>query len=297
MMQKILVTGANGLVGQSLVRLLLAKGYTVIAIGKGPSRLHITDPALEYFAVDITHPFEAQQVIASKLPDCIVHCAAMTQVDDCEKLQKEAHSLNVEATARLLLDAEQYSRFFILLSTDFVFDGQQGMYAEPDPVNPISWYGHTKMEAEAVAETAEIPWAIIRTCLVYGEQVESGRNNLFTWVRENLKAGKPIKVVDDQWRTPTWVEDLVQGIELVIAKQATGTWHISGEEVFTPYQMALSAADYFGWDKTGITPVTAATFTQPGKRPARTGFTIEKAKNELGYKPGTFLQNIRHLKG
>lgn len=297
MMQKILVTGANGMVGQSLVRLLLAKGYAVIALGKGPSRLNISAPALEYFPVDITHPFEAQAVIAAKSPDCIVHCAAMTQVDDCEKLQKEAHSLNVEATARLLLDAEQYSRFFILLSTDFVFDGQQGRYAEHDPVNPISWYGHTKIEAEAVTETAEIPWAIIRTCLVYGEQVESGRNNLFTWIRENLKAGKPIKVVDDQWRTPTWVEDLVQGIELVIAKQATGTWHISGDEIFTPYQMAITVADHFGWDKTGITPVTASTFTQPGKRPERTGFTIEKAKKDLGYSPGKFLQNIRHLKG
>lgn len=297
MMNKILITGANGMVGQSLARLLLAKGYTVFGLGKGPSRLSIEHPSFSYFQADISHPFEAQQVIASQLPDCIVHCAAMTQVDDCERLQKEAHSLNVEATARLLLDAEMYSRFFIFLSTDFVFDGRQGMYAEADPVNPVSWYGHTKIEAEAVTETAEIPWAIIRTCLVYGEQVEAGRNNLFTWLRENLHANKPIKVVNDQWRTPTWVEDLTRGIELVISKKATGTWHISGDELYTPYQMAIAAADYFGWNKTMITPVTAETFSQPGKRPARTGFTIDKAKKELGFIPGSFKSNLSNLKG
>ncbi|ULQ53771.1 SDR family oxidoreductase [Flavihumibacter fluvii] len=296
-MQKVLITGANGFVGQSLVRLLLTKGYSVIALGKGPSRLSVTHPSLQYFSVDITHPFEAQQVISHEQPDCIVHCAAMTQVDDCELLEKEAHSMNVEATARLLLDAESHSRFFILLSTDFVFDGLQGMYTEEDSVNPVSWYGHTKMEAEAITETAEIPWAIIRTCLVYGEKVENGRNNLFTWLRENLEAQKPVKVVDDQWRTPTWVEDLAIGIELVIAKKAAGLWHISGEDQYTPYQMAVVAADHFGWDKSLIERVTADTFTQAGKRPARTGFNINKAKKELGFSPGSFLQNLQHLQG
>jgi dTDP-4-dehydrorhamnose reductase len=295
-MKKILVTGANGFVGQSLVKCLLAKGHTVIAIGKGPCRITISHPSLIYYAADLTHPFEAQQVITREQPQVILHCAALTQADDCELLQQEAHVINVEATARLLLDAELHGCFFILLSTDFVFDGQKGLYSETDAVNPISWYGHTKVEAEAITETAETAWAIIRTCLVYGEQIPAGRQNIFSWIKSNLSANKPIKVVDDQWRTPTWVQDLATGVEMVIARQATGVWHLSGADYLSPYQMATTMADYFEWDSRLIERVNAGTFSQPAKRPAKTGFDISKAKTELGFSPGSFINNLQQLK-
>ncbi|MBZ5856379.1 SDR family oxidoreductase [Flavihumibacter profundi] len=296
-MQKIVITGANGMVGQNLVQILLKKGYTVVALGKGDQRFKVQSDQFSYYSADLTHPFEVQSILAKEQPDCIVHCAAMTQVDDCELNQKEAHALNVEATARLLLDAEAYSKFFVFLSTDFVFDGETGLYSETDPVKPISWYGQTKVEAEAIVETAEIPWAIIRTCLVYGLPVEAGRQNLFSWVKSSLETGKAIKVVDDQWRTPTWVQDLVNGIVLVIEQKATGIWHLSGEDLLTPYQMAHAIAEKFNLDKSLIERVTANNFSQPGKRPARTGFTIEKAKTRLGYAPGDFRNNLDRLKG
>lgn len=291
-MGKILVTGANGLVGRSLVLLLLQKGYQVIAVGRGDSRLGLKDPNLNYYSADITHPFELQMVMEKELPDIVVHSAAMTQVDDCELHRNEAHAANVEATARLLLDAESFSKFFIFLSTDFVFDGGKGMYTETDPENPISWYGNTKLEAEAIVQTAEMPWAIVRTCLVYGSQVEAGRHNIFSWVRESLSNGKPIKVVDDQWRTPTWVEDLAAGIVLVIERKAAGLWHISGADKWTPFRMANAIAGRFGYDPGLISRVTADSFSQPGKRPLLTGFNISKVKNELGYSPGTFEENL-----
>lgn len=284
-MDKILVTGANGMVGQALVRLLSAKGYEVIATGKGPWRSPLRGDQVRYFEADITHPFQMQEIMAREKPAIVVHGAAMTQVDDCELKQNEAHSVNVEATARLLLDAEEYSRFFIFLSTDFVFDGTRGMYQENDAVNPVCWYGQTKVEAEAIVHTAEIPWAIVRTCLVYGPKETGGRHNLYSWVRESLENGKPIKVVDDQWRTPTYVEDLAAGIELVIRKKSTGIWHISGKDQVTPYGMAMKIAGTSGLDSALITRVNADTFIQPGKRPAKTGFDISKSSGELGFEP------------
>jgi dTDP-4-dehydrorhamnose reductase len=296
-MEKILVTGANGLVGQQLVKLLLQNEYKVVAVGKGPSRLSSAPPLLNYYSADITHPFELQQILKSELPDVVVHAAAMTQVDECEQRQKEAHSLNVEATARLLLDAETYSNFFLFLSTDFVFDGEKGMYSEEDEVNPISWYGHTKVEAEAVVHTSEIPFAIVRTCLVYGPAEPGGRNNIYSWVKNSLSTGKQIQVVDDQWRTPTSVEDLAKGILLIIKKRATGIWHLSGKDRTTPYGMAITIAELYGYDKALIERVTAASFTQPGKRPAKTGFNISKAVNEIGFDPDTITANLEKLKG
>jgi len=287
-MEKILVTGANGFVGQHLIMVLAERGYQVIATGRGASRLPVNETQVRYYEADISHPFQLQQIIEQEKPEIVVHSAAMSQVDECEQRQKEAHSINVEATTRLLLDAEENSRFFIFLSTDFVFDGEKGHYTEEDDVNPISWYGHTKLEAEAVVQTAEIPWAIVRTCLVYGIAPEGGRSSIFSWIKTSLQEGKSIKVVDDQYRTPTYVNDLATGIVLLIEQRKTGIWHISGEETYTPYKMAEAIAEKGGWNKNLIERVTADTFKQVGKRPAKTGFDISKAKKELGYQPGSF---------
>ncbi len=292
---KVLVTGANGMVGQSLIRLLLQQGYTVIGTGRGERRSMVQDPNLHYYAADITHPFDLQLVLQKELPEVVVHAAAMAGVDDCERLRNEAHAINVEATARLLLDAETYSKYFVFLSTDFVFDGQQGMYREDADPNPISWYGQTKLEAEAVVQTAEIPWAIVRTCLVYGKKPEGGRDNLYGWVLNSLRAGKAIQVVDDQWRTPTWVEDLSTGIALLIGRRATGIWHLSGPDRWTPYRMALEIAALHGLPSELISRVTATEFSQPGRRPPLTGFNISKARRELHYTPGALLDNLRRL--
>ena len=111
-MEKILVTGANGFVGQELVQVLVKRGHTVIATGKGPTRLQEEIKGVRYYAADITHPFELQAIIESEKPTAIVHCAAMSQVDECEQKQKEAHNINVEAPARLVLDAEEHNCFF-----------------------------------------------------------------------------------------------------------------------------------------------------------------------------------------
>jgi dTDP-4-dehydrorhamnose reductase len=115
------------------------------------------------------------------------------------------------------------------------------------------------------------------------------------WVRDSLRAGKEIKVVNDQFRTPTLAEDLAQGCWLAAKHNATGIYHISGRELLTPYQMALQVADYFGLDAALIEKVDASPFTQPAKRPARTGFIITKAEQELGYQPHSFTEGIALL--
>src|SRR5262245_15773221 len=118
-MIKILVTGANGLLGQHLVKQLLEAGYVVVATGKGPSRLALQHENLRYYDADITGDFELQAVLAAETPEVVIHAAAITQVDDCQLQQDRCYAVNTEATARLLLDAETYSKHFIFLSTDF----------------------------------------------------------------------------------------------------------------------------------------------------------------------------------
>ncbi len=295
-MKKVLITGANGLLGQHLVKQLLQSNYEVIATGKGEQRIVIKDnPFFTYHKVDITEGFELNKILKRERPDAVVHAAAMTQIDDCEQQPELCEKVNVQGTAQVLYDAEAYCKHFIYVSTDFVFDGVKGNYKETDELNPVSFYGFTKMQAESMVEASEIPWAIVRTCLVYGNTIEGTRSNIVSWVKNSLQEGKKIKVVCDQVRTPTFVEDLAKGIELVIAKRATGIYHISGRDVLTPYDMALHTAECFNLDKNLIEKTDASSFKQPAKRPPKTGFNISKACTELGFEPIGFCEAIQKV--
>lgn len=286
--------------GQHLVDVLLRNGYPVIATGRGPCRLPFTasvDRLFSYHEADLTSSYAMENILTTKQPDVVVHAGAMTQVDDCEKQQNVCFEVNVQATAHLLLLAEQYAKHFIFISTDFVFNGEAGNYREDDMPKPVSWYGFTKVQAESTVETSEIPWCIVRTCLVYGNTLAGTRNNIINWVKENLEQGREIKVVSDQVRTPTYVEDLATGVMLIIRKKATGIFHISGKDVLTPYDMALATADHLHLDKQLIKRVDASIFSQPAKRPLKTGFNISKAREELGFEPVSFQEGMmRSLK-
>lgn len=292
---KILVTGANGLLGQHLVALLLAKGHEVVALGRGSSRLPFDPSVYAYYNVDIATELSVHEVFSKERPEIVVHGAAMTQVDECEQNQEMCERINVQGTSHVVLSAETFSRHLIYISTDFVFDGEKGNYSEEDDAGPVNWYGFTKMQAESLIETCDMPWTIVRTCLVYGNALTGTRPNIISWVKDNLSAGKPIRVVSDQVRTPTYVEDLAAGILLIIEQSAEGTFHISGKDVLTPYDMAIKTAEYFNLDKSLMTKVDASVFSQPGRRPLKTGFDISKARTQLGYDPVSFEDAIARM--
>ena len=183
------------------------------------------------------------------------------------------------------------------VSTDFVFNGLNGPYKETDETGPVNYYGSSKLAAEKSVTEGNLQCSIVRTVLVFGNILVGNRSNVISWVQENLENNKPIKVVSDQWRTPTYVADLVKGILLALQKKATGIYHISGEEGMSPYDMATATADYLHLDKSLITKVDASIFTQPAQRPLRTGFIIDKAKQELGFKPLSFKDALQQMLG
>ena len=292
-MNSVLITGVNGLLGSYLAPYLLSAGYRVIGIGKGACRLNLAaNDKFVYHEIDITHDFKLQQLMASEKPEVVVHAAAITQVDECQLNQENCEEVNVRGTATVLLNAEEFCRHFIFISTDFVFDGEQGNYSEDNHLNPVSWYGFTKVQAESIVESSDMNWSIVRTCLVYGNTPEGGRNNIVNWVKDSLEQHKSINVVNDQVRTPTFAGDLAKGIEAIIQKKLTGIFHISGEEVLTPYEMAMKTADYLKLDAKLINEVNASVFSQPAKRPLKTGFDISKAKAELGFEPVRFGKGL-----
>jgi len=290
---KILLTGANGFLGHYLTGQLLQKGYEVIATGKGECRLPFKDHKnFRYISMDFTEPFEVHDVFEKYTPEVVVHAGALSRVDECEKNQWEAYKANVEGTITMLINAEAQRSFFIFISTDFIFDGAKGMYKEEDDPGPVNFYGKTKREAEEAVMEYEHDWAIVRTILVYGDPL-SGKDNILTNTRKKLEKGEEYKVVSDQLRTPTYVEDLASAIVSVIERKATGIYHIGGAEIVSPYQMACAVADHLKLDRSLIKEATEANFSQPAKRPLKTGFNIDKAKKKLGYSPISFSEGLQ----
>jgi dTDP-4-dehydrorhamnose reductase len=290
---KILITGTNGFLGHYLVGQLLKKGHHVIATSKGECRLpFIGNKNFEYVTMDFTDPFVVHDVFEKYKPEAVIHSGAMSKPDECELQQWQAYVTNVEGTITMLLNAEEQKSFFLFVSTDFVFDGERGMYAEEDKPSPVNFYGKTKLEAEDAVKEYEHGWAIARTVLVYGKP-PAGRSTILSIVKDKLEKGEEYSVVDDQVRTPTYVEDLAAGIISIIEKKANGIYHLSGNNVLTPYEMACKTADYLGLNKSFIKKVTAASFTQPARRPPKTGFVIDKAKKRLGFNPLSFDEGLK----
>lgn len=292
-MKKVLITGSNGLLGQKLVKLISENpNYQLLATARGADRLG-SDDKYKYAELDITDQASVDKLLSEFNPDFIIHTAAMTNVDQCESDREGCTLLNVEATRYLVEAAEKNNAFFIHLSTDFIFDGTKGPLLEEDVPNPISFYGQSKLDAENIVTASKLRWAIVRTVLVYGIVKDMSRTNIVLWVKKSLEDKKTINVVDDQWRTPTLAEDLAMGCFLIMEKEATGVFNISGKDLLTPYEMAIQTADFFSLDKQYINKADSSTFTQPAKRPPRTGFIIEKAQTVLGYQPHSFVEGIK----
>jgi dTDP-4-dehydrorhamnose reductase len=292
---KILVTGSNGLLGQKLVAMLdKDPGVTLIATARNATKFLLARG--KFMELDVSDKVQVDKVIAETRPDVVIHTAAMTQVDQCETDRDACWVQNVNAVEYVANACALYGTRLIHLSTDFIFDGTHGPLDESAKPNPISHYGRSKLAGEEVVMKSKTDWAILRTVLVYGITRGMSRSNIVLWVKKSLEEGKSISVVNDQWRTPTLAEDLAMGCVLAAKKAAKGIYHISGDEMMTPYDIAIRTANFFGLDKTLIKETDSTKFTQPAKRPPRTGFIIEKAKQDLGYKPHTFEEGLALIK-
>lgn len=289
---KILITGANGFVGNYLSRQLLQEGFHVIATGRGANRLVLQETVrFQYCPLDFTNKEQVHMVFDQFQPDFVVHAGAMSRPDECEENKQKAFEINVSGTENLLHASAFRKTFFIFLSTDFIFSGNKLFLKEDDESGPVNYYGETKVLAESLVQQYQGEFAIVRTILVYGKPL-SGRSNILTIVKDKLERGEAYHVYDDQQRTPTYIEDLISAIVAVIKKRAAGIFHIGGKDLLTPFQMAEKVATCFGLDRSLLIKETRESFSQPALRPLLTGFDISKAIKELNYKPVSFDEGL-----
>ena len=289
---KLVITGSNGLLGQKIVNQCLKHGIDFIATSKGENR-NSNCPLNKYRNLDVCDKEAVFHCLDTIRPTHVIHTAAMTNVDQCELNPTDCQEINVVATQNLWLASTQLGIHFQLLSTDFVFDGLTGNYTEEDKPNPLSVYAKSKVDAEKLLlESSNLNWSIVRTIIVYGQGENLSRTNIICWAKEALAKKQPMKIIDDQYRAPTWADDLAWACIRICALDKKGIYHISGPETMSVFDIVTRVANYYSLDTSSIERTDSSTLNQPAKRPPRTGFNLTKAKTELGYSPKTLEETL-----
>lgn len=259
----ILVTGAQGMVGSRVVARLAAEGDQVVGVGRAE--------------LDLTQPQRIAALLAELKPDGIIHCAAMTDVDGCERDAEMAWAVNVSAVAALARSKARLTA----LSTDYVFDGDKGDYSEDDAPNPRSVYARTKRAGEEAALLVSKDRAVCRVAVIYSGY-KTAKRSYAVAAAEALLAGKPVKAFIDQTVSPTLADNAAQLCIGVHRSGEQGVFHCAGASQVTRLQFVKALARKLGADEALIEPVQLADLKLPAPRPLRCGLRVEKVQRLLG---------------
>jgi len=294
---RIFITGSNGFLAQKFTEIVKEKNlpYTLLGFSKSNNR----NPYLkdeEFVQADLLNTEQLLATLTEFKPTHILHTAAITSVEGCEENKDLAYETNVLLTQQLADFANTRTCHFTFISTDFVFDGKNGPYAEDDETHPLNEYGRTKVLAEQYLLTKDYEASILRTILVYGATPDQGRSNLVLWAKKQLENKQAIRVVSDQWRMPTWVDDLAKACLLSIEKRAKGVFHISGPELMSIEEAVFKIAKEYNLDQALISSIKAAEIGQDSNRPRKTGFVLEKSSSVLNFQPTSFVVSLQKIK-
>jgi dTDP-4-dehydrorhamnose reductase len=240
-MTKVLITGASGLVGARTTQLLNKEFDWLTPTSK---------------KLDITNNKSVTNYFSANTFDLVLHLAAYTNVEMAEKNQELCHKINVLGTDYLFSASQQKNIPFILISTDFVFDGRDKLYDEDHPTNPLSYYGQTKEQAEKIVKNTG---TVLRLSYPYGISPASKLDFVRTIINL-LKKNVQIKAVQDSLFTPTFLDDIAFQIKYFIKNPKKGIYHISGSQALSPYQAFLEIAKIFNLNQDLITPVKFANY-------------------------------------
>ena len=277
---RILVTGSNGLLGTKLLeQLLAAGGDEPLAASRGERANGYLGP-LPFWRLDVADPEAVGPVLDEGRPDAVVHTAAMTNVDGCERERDEASSTNADGAGNVARACAARGVHLVHLSTEYVFDGTSGPYFEDDPTNPLGWYAKTKHEGELAVREAGGSWAIARTTILYG-YAPHVRANFVLWLVGKLQDGERVRIVDDQIGSPTLADNLAEMTLALARGRATGVFNTVGASVLSRYDFARLAAETFGLDPTLIDPISTSALQQPAPRPLRAGLRMDRFRSRF----------------
>ena len=284
---KILITGGSGLLGGKVAELAQARGYEVFS-----GYAHNAPGSGKAVKFDLLDGQGISETITRIKPEVIIHSAALTDVDRCERERELAYKMNFEGTRIISEVSKQIGSFLIYISTDYVFNGSRGMYREDDSPNPLSYYGLTKLLGEQFCDHG----CIARSCVVYGSRPAIGKVNFALWIINSLKANQPIHVVTDQFITPTLNSNLAAMVLEVGERQLNGTYHLAGASRISRYDFARTVARMLDLDLSLLSPCRMEDMKWAAKRPRDSSLDTSKAAKHLEEKPLSSEEAMQRLK-
>ncbi len=290
---RLLVVGASGLLGskvytQAGAEYRVSGSYNPEVDGKSSWRLE---------PLDIGSKDEVERLFEKTRPDVVVLCAAMTNVDACEKLPLAANRVNATGPELVARSCKKAGARLVHVSTDYVFDGAKTRrYTEEDMPRPISVYGQSKLSGEkAVLRT--LPDAVVaRPAVLYGWNPLEDKDNFVTWVLKKLRAGQRATLFEDQWISPTFADDLARTLLELAARDVKGVWHVSGPDCLDRPACGRMIAEAFGLDAKLVQPVPSSSVSLPAKRPRYSCLDVTKAERLLNRRMMPFEEGLRAMR-
>lgn len=287
-MKRLLLTGANGLLGSKVVK-LAQQCFEVV-----PTH-HTRSLLTGSVRLNVANGVEVLKVVARLKPDVLVHVAAETRVDHCEKNREEAWRVNAEGTKNIAMACRKIKSKLIYVSTDYVFDGEKGLYVESDKPNPVNYYGLTKLRGEEFVKENCQNHVVARTSVLYGWH--SMKTNFALWVIESLRRGESITVVNDHYNSPTLAENLAGALVEMAKQDMRGFFHTAGNERISRYEFAVKIAKTFGLDESMIKPVKMNELSMwIARRPRDSSLCIDKVQKRLEKKFMSVEESLRTMK-
>jgi dTDP-4-dehydrorhamnose reductase len=288
---KILVTGASGLLGSKVAELAFSEGYEVYS-AYNQHTINYGSPV----KMDLTDLDSCRRVFENARPEAVVHSAALTYVDLCEVEKEKAWRINVYGTELIARLCKEFNCFMVFISTDYVFNGEKGLYSEEDQPDPINYYGYTKLKAEEAVRSILNDYCIVRTSVIFGSKPAAGKINFALWVLESLKQKRRINVVIDQINSPTLNTNLAEAMLEILDRKLMGLYHIAGATPISRYDFACLLAEEFKLEKELIQPTTSDKINWVAKRPKNASLNVAKTQRSLKKKPLNIRDAIRILR-
>ena len=287
-MEKVLITGASGLLGGKLVN-VLSKLYEVIPTHRTEA-LHPNS-----IRMNISDRDEVFNVLSQLHPDTVIHTAAETNVDKCETNKEWAWNVNAAGTRNIAEACSKIGAKLVYISTDYVFDGEKGLYSEEDEANPINYYGVTKLKGEDFVKQFCEDFIITRTSVLYGWHHK--KLNFATWVIDSLRSRRRISVAEDHYNSPTLADDLAEMIRRLVRSNASGVYHTAGGQRVSRYNLALKIAEIFDLNTSFLEPVKMSNLKAwVAKRPRDSSLSLEKIRKEVGIEPLSLDEALKKMR-
>lgn len=297
---KLLIIGASGVLGSRLYNDAIKKKWNVMGT-------YCSHECGGLYHLDVRDKGSMEKAFNFFRPDVVIMAGGITNVDLCTLKPKLAEGVNIKSTLSLVKEIKEYGSRLVYISTDYIFDGENGPYKEEDKPNPINKYGETKLEAENIIRSKLKEYLIVRACQIYGIAERApylcgmGRNsapnkNFAIKIIHNMQNNKKVYAADDLYSTPTYSGLLSDSLIKLIEKKSEGIYHEAGAEFLNRYDYVNKIADVFELDKALIQRVKLKDLKLKAKRPKKCGLKIDKVCKTLKIAPKNCEYYLKLLK-